>query len=76
MQLNLTDQEAALLMRVVRNRLGELRIEVRHDRTMDSRAYLLHKERLLNRIFGKFPKDINEHAHMEGYKVGAATTMV
>jgi hypothetical protein len=76
MQLNLTDQEASLLVRVVRNRLGELRIEVRHDRTMDSRAYLLHKERLLNRIIDKFPEDMNEHAHMEGFKVGSATTMV
>lgn len=76
MQLNLTEQEASLLKRVVRNRLGELRIEVRHDRTMDSRAYLLHKERLLSRILGKFPEVMNDHAHMEGLKVGSATTLV
>jgi hypothetical protein len=75
MQLNLTDQEASLLLRVVRNRLGELRVEVRHDHNAESRAYLLHKERLLNRILDKFPA-INEHAHMEGFKLGAATTMV
>ena len=75
MQLDLTEQEASLLLRVVRNRLGELRIEVRHDHTMDSRAYLLHKERLLNRILAKFP-EVNEQAHMEGFRVGAATTMV
>ena len=75
MQLDLTEQEASLLLRVVRNRLGELRVEVRHDRTMDSRAYLLHKERLLNRILDKFP-EINEYAHMEEFKVGAATTLV
>lgn len=75
MQLNLTEQEAALLLRVVRNRLQEFRVEVRHDHTMDSRAYLLHKERLLNRILDKFP-EVNEHAHMEGFKIGAATTLV
>jgi hypothetical protein len=42
---------------------------------MDSRAYLLHKERLLNRILDKFG-EIDEHAHMEGFKIGAATTLV
>ena len=76
MLLNLREQEASLLKRVVRNRLDELRIEVRHDHTMDSRAYLLHKERLLNRILAKFPEVMNEHAHMEGFKLGSATTMV
>jgi hypothetical protein len=75
MQLNLTEQEASLLLRVVRNRLRELRVEVRHDHMMDSRAYLLHKERLLNRILDKFG-EIDEHAHMEGFKIGAATTLV
>jgi hypothetical protein len=75
MQLNLTDQEAALLLRVVRNRLGDLRVEVRHDRNTESRAYLLHKERLLKRILDKFPA-INEYAHMEGFKIGTATTLV
>ncbi|MEX1310835.1 MAG: hypothetical protein AB1Z65_10480 [Candidatus Sulfomarinibacteraceae bacterium] len=75
MQLNLTEQEASLLLRVVRNRLRELRVEVRHDHTMDSRAYLLHKERLLNRILDKFPT-VNEQAHMEGFRIGSATTLV
>ncbi|MGD8441329.1 MAG: hypothetical protein PVG53_12390 [Holophagae bacterium] len=75
MQLKLTDQEASLLLRVVRNRLGELRIEVRHDHGTESRAYLLHKERLLKRILDKFP-EINEYAHMEGFEIGAVTTLV
>jgi len=75
MQLNLTDQEASLLLRVLRNRHEELRVEVRHDHSMRSRAYLLHKERLLRRILDKFP-EIDEHAHIEGFEVGSATTIV
>jgi hypothetical protein len=75
MQLNLTDAEASLLLRVVRNRHEELRVEVRHDHGAQSRAYLLHKERLLKRIIDKFP-EINEHAHIEGFEVGSATTIV
>lgn len=71
MQLALTDQEASLLLRVVRNRLRELRLEVRHDHDSASRDYLLHKERLLNRILDKFP-EIDERAHMQGFEVGAA----
>lgn len=75
MQLNLTDAEASLLLRVLRSRHEELRVEVRHDHDTESRAYLLHKERLLKRILDKFP-EINEHAHMEGFELGAATTIV
>jgi len=68
MKLLLDDQEASLLLRVVRNRLKELRVEVRHSRDSEARRYLLHKERLLNRILAKFP-EIDEHARMAGYEV-------
>ena len=71
MQLNLTEQEASLLLSVIRDRFGELRVEVRHDHNVDSRAYLLHKERLLRHILDTFP-EVNEHAHVEGFEVGAA----
>jgi len=67
MKLLLSDQEASLLLRVVRNRLRELRVEVRHSKDSEARRYLLHKERLLNRILAKFP-DIDEHAHMAGFE--------
>ena len=74
MQLNLTEPEASLLLRVIRDRFGELRVEVRHDHNVDSRAYLLHKERLLKHILDKFP-EIDEHAHMEGFEVGSASAL-
>jgi len=63
MQLELEDQEASLLCRVVRNRHKELRVEVRHTKDAESRDYLLHKERILNRILAKFPDTIDERAH-------------
>jgi hypothetical protein len=67
MQLLLSDQEASLLFRVVRNRLRELRVEVRHSRDSEARRYLRQKERLLNRILARFP-EIDEHAHMVGFE--------
>jgi hypothetical protein len=74
MQLHLDEQEASLLARVVRNRLRELREEIRHDKDSEVRDYLRHKERLLNRILEKFP-EIDEHAHMAGFGFLAGSRM-
>lgn len=75
MQLELEDQEASLLLRVVRNRLRDLRHEVRHTHDSEARGYLLHKERLLNRILDKFP-ELDEHAHRAGFEVEAGAGSV
>ncbi len=71
MQLDLEEQEASLLYRIARNRLRELRVEVRHNRNSEARDYLRHKERLLNRILEKF-SEVDESAHMAGFKPAAA----
>ena len=67
MDLTLDPEEASLLVRVVRNRLEELRQEVHHTRDSDDRGYLKHKESLLQRILGKFPPGMDESAHQKGY---------
>ena len=66
MELHLEEREASLLYRVLNNRRDELRLEVRHNKDTETREYLKHKERLLNRILDKFP-DIDRKAHMRGY---------
>lgn len=72
MELHLEEKEASLLFRVVKNRLAELRQEVRHDKNSASREYLKHKESILNAILSKFPAGLDEKAHMKGYTVPAA----
>lgn len=67
MQLELEEQEAALVYRVLRNRHRELRQEVRHTHDAEARDYLLHKERILNRVLAKFP-ELDERAHMTAYE--------
>ena len=66
MDLHLEDMEASLVKRVLRNRLEELRQEVRHNKDMETRDYLKHKERILNRVISKFP-ELDEQAHMKGF---------
>lgn len=66
MELHLEEREASLLYRVLNNRRDELRLEVRHNKDTETREYLKHKERLLNRILDKFP-DIDQKAYMKGY---------
>jgi hypothetical protein len=66
MQLELEENEASLVLRIVRNRLGELRDEVRHNKDSEMRSYLKHKVRILDRVLGKFP-ELDEKAHMRGY---------
>jgi hypothetical protein len=67
MELHLEEEEASLLVRVVRNRHRELRDEVRHNKDSEVRQYLQHKERILNRILAKFPEELDEKAHMRGF---------
>ena len=66
MELQLEEQEASLLFRVVRNRHRELREEVRHNKNSEIRAYLQHKERILSRILAKFSA-VDESAHKKEY---------
>ncbi len=66
MDLHLDEQETALAYRILKNRLGELRTEVRHNKSSDHRDYLKHKERILNNILAKF-SDVDETAHKKGF---------
>lgn len=66
MELHLEEREASLLYRVLSNRRDELRTEVRHNKDTETREYLKHKERLINRILDKFT-EIDKKAHMKGY---------
>ena len=68
MDLNLEATEASLLLRILKHRLNEMRHEVRHTKDSESREYLKHKERILNRILDKYP-EIDEKAHMKGYLI-------
>jgi hypothetical protein len=54
MNLHLEKQEASLAFSILKNRLKELRTEVRHDRNSSARDYLKNKERILNNILSKF----------------------
>ena len=67
MDIRLDAQEASLLQRVVHNRFAELRLEVRHAGSSESKEYLRHKERLLRRILAKFPDDMDIRAHREAF---------
>lgn len=66
MDVHLEEKEASLLLRILRNRLTDLRHEVRHDKDSESREYLKHKERILNRIIAKF-SEIDDKAHKQGF---------
>jgi hypothetical protein len=68
MELQLDEREASLILKVLNNRLGELRREVRHTRDSEAREYLKHKERLLTRVIDRFG-EIDEKAHMRGFIV-------
>ncbi len=64
MELHLDEQEASLAYRVLKNRMEELRTEVRHVKHSEEREYLKHKERILNKILIKFPQ-LDEYAHQK-----------
>ena len=67
MDLVLEDDEASLLVRIVRNRRLELREAIQRTRDSESVGYLEHKEQLLGRILAKFPQ-LDETAHMKGFE--------
>jgi hypothetical protein len=54
MDIHLEKQEAALAFSILKDRMKELRTEVRHDRHSSVRDYLKKKERMLNNILAKF----------------------
>lgn len=66
MRIELEASEASLLFRVARNRLIEMKQEIRHSTDSESKEYLRHKKRILNRILDKF-QGVDERAHMKGY---------
>ena len=66
MDLHLKDEEASLVLRVLRNRLNELRVEVRHNKDSEVREYLKHKEHILAAVLKKFP-ELDEEAHKKGF---------
>jgi hypothetical protein len=66
MDLNLDEKEASLTFRILKNRLEELRTEVRHNKESEAREYLKHKERILNNVLAKFP-EVDELAHKKGF---------
>lgn len=68
MEFSLEERETSLLFRILKNRLGELRQEVRHNKDSETREYLKHKERIVNRIISKF-QDFDENAHKRGYVI-------
>jgi hypothetical protein len=72
MDLHLKEQEASLVFRILKHRLGELRTEVRHNKDSQDRAYLKHKERILNSILEKF-SDVNMDAHKQAFFEGLKT---
>jgi len=65
--IDLDEAEASLVYRVVKNRFGELRSEIRHTKDSVSKDYLKHKERLLRKVMRKFPEDLDTRAHMQGF---------
>ena len=66
MDLNLNEKEAALTFRILKNRLEELRTEVRHNKESDAREYLKYKERMLNDILDRF-QEVDEQAHKKDF---------
>jgi hypothetical protein len=66
MELHLEELEASLLLKILRNRLNELIVEIRHNKGSEARDYLKHKKRILTGIIDQFP-EIDERAHMRGY---------
>jgi len=53
MVFELTERQRILLVRVVDSTLRELRVEVRHTRDSDQKAYLKRKESTLRQIQDK-----------------------
>jgi hypothetical protein len=66
MEIYLEEVEASLAFKILRNRLDELRLEVRHNKNSETRDYLKHKERILNRILEKL-SGVDMTLHMKGY---------
>jgi len=67
MEIHMEEAEAALAFRILRNRLEDLRVEVRHNKNSEVKDYLKYKERILGRVLEKF-KGVDEEAHKKEYK--------
>jgi hypothetical protein len=53
MTIHLTDEECAVLRRVVDHTLRELRVEIHHTHDSEMRSLLLHRETVYRHILGK-----------------------
>jgi hypothetical protein len=54
MDLHLEKEEASLAFTILKNRMEEIRTEVRHDKDSSARDYLKGRERILGHILEKF----------------------
>lgn len=53
MTIHLSDEERALLNRVVDNGLRELRVEIHHTHDSETRSILIHRESVYRHILEK-----------------------
>ena len=67
MELHLENQEASLFFKVLRRRTSEIQREIVQNKDIKEVEYLKRKEQILKDLLGKF-KNIDEKAHMRGYK--------
>ena len=67
MELHLENQEASLAFKILRRRANEIQREIEQNKDKNEVEYLKHKEQILKDLLSKF-KDIDESAHMRGYK--------
>ena len=67
MELQLENQEASLAFKILRRRANEIQREIEQNKDINEVEYLKHKGQILKDLIGKL-KDIDENAHMKGYK--------
>lgn len=63
MNLHLEKQEASLAFRIIKNRIDEIRTEIRHDKDSAARNYLKTRERILKSILRKMSGADREAQH-------------
>ena len=67
MEIQLENQEASLAFKILSRRANEIQREIEQNKDINEVEYLRHKGQILKDLLGKF-KDIDENAHMRGYK--------
>ena len=64
MTIHLSDEEAAVLVRLVDHALRELRVEVHHTHDSELRSELIHRERVYRHLLGKVEARVPAIAHV------------